>query len=724
MKKLRIGVVFVLVLLITVLVAVIFFINPNQFKPLIVEQTKKATGLDLVIDGDIHWQLFPALGFGIGQTAMRNPEGFEETNLFQVNAIDVSIELIPLFKKQLMVGQVVLKGADIQIETLSDGRTNLDSFTASNSVSGVTSDPSNDGNENSTSISVSRADDSLEVEDTWHISVAGVSIKDSNLVLNDRKTGVQSLLQVADISVTEFSPGEWSQITFDVAGKSNDKTFITNGSAKFTLSPDFQEYALRSIEVNGSFDDGSNTISKVDVVLDQFQFGEPTQLQIDVEGVVSDLALSLVGQSSLVIDKALTSITASQLDLSMQLESETLPQSPLNIVLDSNVVFDLNNSELKAIIDELSANDIELQGATVATFSDVTQIRFELHGSDIDIDQFLDIEETKPSQSSSDSDDKPTVSTSNSGTVEVEPDLSALKHLDVAGIVTIDELKTNNVELTETKTKFSIKRGLVKLEAFEANLYQGSISAKGQLDGRKSPATYQINNTLTGVQIEPLLQAVAETDIVEGTGNLVTTINGKGLTSTQMKKNLAGTVEIKFTDGAVKGFNIAQQIRNVNAKLNGESDGFDISAKETDFSALTATLKLANGELSTNNLAMQSPLLRIHGKGSTNYINEKIKFWLDTAVVGSLEGQGGASVDDLKDITIPVEIKGSWSKPDLDIPLDEILKQRARKKITKEKTKLDEKIDEEVDRLQEKINSKIKDEQTKDTMNKLLKKIL
>jgi AsmA protein len=710
MKKLLVGVAIVAVIAIAGLVAFVLLINPNQFKPLIVEQTKNATGLDLVIDGDIHWQFFPTLGFAIGKTEMRNPDGFEKENLFQVNAIDVSIELMPLFDKQLTVGKVTLNGADIQLETLNNGRTNLDSFTATDATSNSKSDPSGV----TTSISVSSDDkNTSQVEEAWRINVAGLSIINSNLEVNDRKTGASTKLQVVDLSVSEFTPGEWSQVSFDLTGVSNGQQFAADGASEFMLSANLKDYALRQMTINSSFDDGSNKISSATLALNHFEFGHPAQLDIKLNGLIADLAVSLTGKTELLLDAGLTSVKASNLSLSAEMKGSSLPQSPLNISLVSDLSFDINKSELNATISKLTANDITMDGATTVTLADITKIRFNVHSNSIDVDQFLGLNTAQPIAETASSGNANDAAKPASETVskEVEPDLSALKSLDVAGTIAIDKLKANNVDMSNVKSKFAINRGLVTLESFNANLYQGSVVASGQLDGRKSPATYSVKKTVKGVQIEPLLQAVAQTDIIEGTGNIVANISGKSLAPTAMKENLVGSVEMNIADGAVNGMNIAQQIRVARARLKGNSTT-EVAERKTDFSALTATLTLNKGLLTTDNLAMQSPLLRIRGKGNTNYINETINLWLDASVVGALEGQGGADVDELKDLTIPVEVKGTWSQPNVDIALDVVLKQRAKQQI-----------DKEVSKLQDKIDRKIKDEDTKEAVNKLLKKL-
>ncbi|GAL20004.1 A/G-specific adenine glycosylase [Vibrio maritimus] len=111
---------------------------------------------------------------------------------------------------------------------------------------------------------------------------------------------------------------------------------------------------------------------------------------------------------------------------------------------------------------------------------------------------------------------------------------------------------------------------------------------------------------------------------------------------------------------------------------------------------MKATLNLANGVVSTKDMTAESPLLRIQGEGSANYVNETADFLVRTSVVGTLEGQGGQSIDELRDVTIPIKITGPWAQPQFALVFDDVLKEKAKK---------------EVERATERLG--IKDEKTK-----------
>jgi AsmA protein len=82
---------------------------------------------------------------------------------------------------------------------------------------------------------------------------------------------------------------------------------------------------------------------------------------------------------------------------------------------------------------------------------------------------------------------------------------------------------------------------------------------------------------------------------------------------------------------------------------------------------------------------------------------ETIDYTLTTKLVGSLEGQGGKSLEELKGVSIPVRVGGTYSKPTYMPDLGAALSEAA-------KAKVEEKVEEQKDKLKEKIEEKIGDQ--------------
>ncbi|MEZ9154426.1 AsmA family protein [Vibrio sp. F13] len=708
MKKLLIFIAVPVFVVVAAILALVLLVNPNQFKPLIVEQAQKHTGLELVIEGDISWQFFPSIGFELGQTELRNPEGFTQPNLFKVDTVGVDVSVTPLFSNQLEIGNITLDGAEFYLETLKDGRKNIDALTQASA-------PQESEPAAGTSSESAPAPQEQTTTDAsgWTINLAGVTVSNALFEMDDKQAGSFTKLYDVSLNLSEFAVDTWTTATFAASGENNQQKFSAQGSAEFKLAEGFASYALRNIDLNAKFNDPATSIESAKIGLNTFEFDKVNQLTYAVIGNAAGLDLDLKGGGELTVDSAISKVTLNKLTLDSTFKGDTLPQSPMKVDMLSDLSFDLNKSHLSFVLEKLQANAIALDGKADVILSEIPKVRFSLHSPNIDLDEFLGLGNTTETASTAPS-GSAGGSTSSSGSSdpakEVEPDLSALKTLDVKGDITIDKFKANNAKMQNVKTAFSVNRGIAELTSFTSNLYQGSISATAKLDARKTPATYTAKKKIKGVKVQPLLVDVTDNDMLEGTGNIDVNVKGKSLTPTGIKKNLIGTIAINFEDGAVNGINVAQLIRENYAKIKGEKVESTNEAQKTDFSAMKATLKVDKGWVSTNDLSAQSPLLRVTGQGKANFINETVDFLVRTSIVGSLEGQGGKSIDDLKDVTIPIKVTGQWAAPKFALVFDDVLKQKAQKEI-----------DRGLEKLDEKYGDKIKDEKTRDAVNGLLK---
>ncbi|MYM58004.1 AsmA family protein [Vibrio sp. OCN044] len=709
MKKLFLFIAIPIIVLLGAIVALVLFVNPNQFKPLIVEQTQKHTGLELVIEGDISWKFFPSLGFELGKTELRNPQGFSKPNLFKVDTVGIDVSVSPLLNQQLEIGNITLDGAEFYLETLKDGRKNIDALTKAQTEQAGSEEPA----ATDTPVESSPTDTTEKPASDWSLNLAGVTISNAAIEIQDKQAGSYTKLYDVSLNLSEFAIDNWTRADFAVKGENNQQKFNAQGSAEFKLAKGFAEYSLRSIELNAGFSDPANKFDSIKLGLETFDFDKANALTYHLVGRAADLDIDMQGSGSLTVDKAISKVVMDKLTLDATFKGETLPQSPMKVDMVSDLSFDLTKSHLSFVLEKLTANALAFDGKANVTLGDIPKVRFSLHSPNIDLDEFLGLDTAKTDKASA---EKPEAASSlnsaqkASTQPEVEPDLSALKSLDIKGDITIDKFKASNAKMEKVKTSFYVNRGIAELTSFSSNLYQGSITASAKLDARKSPASYTVKKRIKGVKVQPLLSDVANNDKLEGTGNIDVDVKGRSLTPKGIQKNLVGTVVINFTDGAVNGINVAQLIRENYAKFKGQKAEPSKEAQKTDFSAMKATLKLNKGVVSTNDLSMQSPLLRIRGNGSANYIEQTVNFTVSTSIVGSLEGQGGKSIDELRDVTIPINISGTWAKPKFKLVFDDVLKQKVEKEVDRGLKKLDEKF-----------GDKIKDQKTKDAVNSLIK---
>ena len=124
MKRALIAIPVILVTLIAVLLVAPGFMNWNQYKEQAVAQIKKATGHDVVLNGDLSLALLPSPQFHIADVSVKAPAGSSEENLAKVERLDVHVAALPLLKGQVSVSSLELINPVIALETRKDGSAN------------------------------------------------------------------------------------------------------------------------------------------------------------------------------------------------------------------------------------------------------------------------------------------------------------------------------------------------------------------------------------------------------------------------------------------------------------------------------------------------------------------------------------------------------------------------------------------------------------------------
>jgi AsmA protein len=192
----------------------------------------------------------------------------------------------------------------------------------------------------------------------------------------------------------------------------------------------------------------------------------------------------------------------------------------------------------------------------------------------------------------------------------------------------------------------------------------GSLS----VDARNTPSI-AFKQDMKGIAIGPLLVDAINNDMLDGRGSLNVDVSASGNTVGAMKKALNGKSSLQLADGAIKGIDIAGTIRNAKSKLNilkGQSTIGADQTQKTDFSELTASFDIKNGVAHNEDLAMKAPILRLakgDSRGDVDIANETINYLAKPTIVKSIQGQGGADLDALAGVAIPIKVTGTFSAP-------------------------------------------------------------
>lgn len=303
---------------------------------------------------------------------------------------------------------------------------------------------------------------------------------------------------------------------------------------------------------------------------------------------------------------------------------------------------------------------------------------FKLALDQIDADRYL------PPANKTEKVKAPSASTGTSTEASADTDelpLDALRQINAKGILDIGKLKISGTQSEKIHIEINAANGLINLSPMSANMYDGQYQGNVGLDARGKILKLSLNEILKDVKAGPLLKDLTGDDKISGIANAQVKLKGNGATVAQIKQTLSGNGNFSFTDGAVKGVNVAESIRKAKAALKGEKLPASDKSVQTDFSNLSGSFTATNGVISNKDLLAMSPLLRINGAGKIDLAKEVIDYGLKVSIVGTSTGQGGKALSDLKGLTIPVKITGTFSEPKPTVDLASMLKEQATEEV-------------------------------------------
>ncbi|RQX19245.1 AsmA family protein, partial [Aeromonas caviae] len=255
--------------------ALVSLIDPNQFKPQLVEQVRKSTGRELVIQGDIGWRFWPSLGLSLEQVALRNPAGFAEPDLVRFTRGEASVGLLPLLSHKLEIGKVTLSGAHLFIQTRADGSSNLrDLLKAS-------ADPKGEA---TTSEPAATTPPAASDKQPWQISLQGIALVDASALVRDDRSGTVSRLDRLDLDLGQLTPGEWVPVTLAAKGAQGELAFDLKGSAQLKPAREAMKSELKDLNLSGSLNQPAQRLDAFTLKADRLALGEWSSLSLSLSG--------------------------------------------------------------------------------------------------------------------------------------------------------------------------------------------------------------------------------------------------------------------------------------------------------------------------------------------------------------------------------------------------------------------------------------------------------
>ncbi len=111
-------------LLFAAALVLVWFVDPNGFKPRIEAAVRDATGREFALVGDIDLGFFPWLSLRTGEGRFGNAPGFGNEPMVSWKSAQLGAKLFPLLRGELVASRVRLEGADVRLVRRADGSAN------------------------------------------------------------------------------------------------------------------------------------------------------------------------------------------------------------------------------------------------------------------------------------------------------------------------------------------------------------------------------------------------------------------------------------------------------------------------------------------------------------------------------------------------------------------------------------------------------------------------
>ncbi|CRM78890.1 putative assembly protein [Pseudomonas sp. 24 E 13] len=634
------GLVFLGLLLIIVALgfALTHLFDPNDYKEEIRQIARDKAHIELTLNGDIGWSLFPWLGLELheaGVATLTNPtQPFADLQM-----LGLSVRVLPLLRREVQMSDVRVEGLNLRLNRDKNGHGNWEDI------------GKNLPDETPGAATPAPAEPVAEAKpekppQPIRLDIDSLTINNARVEYNDEQTGKQLSAESIQLSAGAIHEG-------------------ANIPLKLTAFLGSNQPVMRlKTELNGNL--------RIQRALKRYQFedmrlsgeatGEPLQgktLTFSTQGqLLVDLAANIAEWTNLKLSanqlRALGELRATdlnntpqisgalsvaQFDLAKFLESvgHPLPAMAPGSLSKVELVSRLTGTPTNVALEDLN---LKLDGSTftgrVAVDDFAKQsLRVQLKGDTFNADNYLPAKseaakgtaaarqaEVQGSEAGAmaagGNSPLPEAPTKAAWSSDKLLPLTRLRSLDINADLAFGQLTLSQLPIQNAVLKASGIDGQLSLDALSGGLYNGTFQANGTLDVRQDTPLLALQTHIKQVPVEKILQAQGKTPPVKGLVTLDSNLTGRGNSQKALIDSLNGTAGIVINNGVLLNANIEQQLCTGIALLNRKTLSTTPQGKDTPFQELRGNLTLRNGVASNPDLKVRIPGLTLNGNGDVD----------------------------------------------------------------------------------------------------------
>jgi AsmA protein len=654
----------------------------NEVKAIV----KQQTGGNLDIKGGMSWSIYPEISLSLADVSYTNSG--EKQPLARLDALKLSIALMPLFSGSVNVSGISLDGMTLNLVVANDGTKNWQQRKPAANMPSTTKQPTTSSNGRNMSIAI-------EI----------ISITNATINYNDLATGTSAALSNfsfhssnANIVGNVFP----MKLGFSLKATKPNAAVVVDLTANMAVNAANSTLSLEDLVINkqvkldatnGNMNIAANVAGNLSAdgvsevlsitgltvtanVSSDATSGEP--LPISFTGDLSadnkagkfelsnyqldavDLTINGSIKGTKIGDEFSVSgpIAIAEFDLKKLLT--TLSQSPpdttnKDALTKVSLSANLNYQGSSAMLQQLT---ISLDQTNITGFAGLTNIDQQLVVADLTIDSINLDDYMPPIAAAAPAASGKPVSVPSQITETPLP-LDTLKTINALIKIAINKFVINGLDATNFNLNTRANLGLVELKNLSVDLYNGEIKTTGLLDARPTLATLKAKVNINGVEMKPVLSAVSEVDWLNGKTNLNANITTKGNTVEAWQRGLNGSANFAMTNLLAEGISIDKQLCQSIALIKGKTLSNQWS-ENTALDNLNGKIRFINGTMQNDSLTGGSSTIKLTGNGWLSPEKNKMNYKLGVQITGDQISQDPACEVNkrYRDISWPLQCKG------------------------------------------------------------------
>ena len=735
-KILGLGLLGLLLIIVALGFALTHLFDPNDYKDEIRELARKKAHVELTLNGDIGWSLFPWLGLELHEASiatLNNPK----QPFADLQMLGLSVRVLPLLRREVQMSDVRVEGLNLTLVRDPHGHGNWEDIgkplpeqnasapTAPAEPSEASAPAKGDANERAVKLDI----DSLTVNN------ARVQFTDEQ---SGRSYGAESI-QLSTGPVHDGVSTPIKASAFVSASEPNIKA-RTELVGDLRFDRKLKRYSLEDMRLSGETS-GEPTAGKTVTFAAQGQ-------------VLADLGADVASWTGLKVSanqlRALGELNLRDLSSTPQISGAlSIAQfnlrtfldgigHPLPATADANafakleLVTRLEGSPTAIALPDLAVklDDSSFTGRVAIEDFAKQALRVQLKGDKFDADRYLPAksEEAKGAKAARQAEVQQQEATAVAGagstplpsaptqvawsTDKLLP-VDRLRALDLQADLSFGALTLDKLPITDAHLQASGQGGLLTLQTLRGGLYNGSFEAKGTVDVRPAVPQLGVNTQITRVPVEHFIKRDTpdQAPPVKGLLTLSSDLTASGNSQKALVDTLNGNASFTITDGVLVNANLEQQLCQAIATLNRKQLSGEPRAKDTPFQELRGTLVVRNGVASNPDLKVRIPGLTVNGHGDVDLRVLGMDYGIGVLVEGDQRAMPDPACqvnERYVGVELPLRCRGPLELGAKACRLDKdgLGKVAAKLAGNRLKDKIDEKLDE---KLGDKVSPELKD---------------